>query len=376
MPDTLTNRQRFINVMDYQPVDRVPNYELGVWGQTAERWENEGLKPYQLHWDWFEGEEYFDMDGREFIAVDFGMKPAYEAKVLERTDRYEIIQHSNGIISKALIEGTVRGMRMSMDQYIDHPVKTRDDFRELKKRYDPCLYSRYPAQWQLERLPYWKQRQHVLVLGRNCSATGFYWRAREWMGTEALSYCWFDDPILAEDMMSFFADFTIEVARPVLDAIDVEYFNLNEDFAGKGGPLISPRTFKKFVFPHLKRVVDFFKSHGTRYVMLDSDGNCEALVPLLMDAGIDGIWPLERASDMDPVRLRRKFGKQLRLWGGVDKRVLALGKAEIEQHMYEMAPLVEEGGFMPSVDHTVPPEVSLENFRHYMAVKQRVLAGR
>ncbi|NLO83436.1 MAG: hypothetical protein GX094_10355, partial [Clostridiales bacterium] len=39
----MTNRERFINTMEYKAVDRVPNYEVGVWGQTIDRWEKEGL---------------------------------------------------------------------------------------------------------------------------------------------------------------------------------------------------------------------------------------------------------------------------------------------------------------------------------------------
>ncbi|MCS7220799.1 MAG: hypothetical protein N0A15_05780 [Anaerolineae bacterium] len=372
----LDSRTRFLRAMEYLPVDRVPNHELGVWPQTRERWEREGLKPFSFHWDWFEGEEGLDMDCREFIPVDYGMRPAFEERVLERTERYEIIQHSNGIVTKALREGTVDGVRLSMDQYLDFPVKTLEDFRQLKRRYDPHLPSRYPPQWREERLWGWQNRRHVLVLGRNCAAGGFYWRAREWMGTEGVSYGWYDQPELMHEMMEFFADFTIEVSRPIVEAVGLDYFNLNEDFAMKSGPLLSPETFKKFIYPHLRRLVDFFKSHGTRYITLDSDGNCEPLIPLLMDAGIDAIWPLERAAGMDPIRLRKKFGKGLRLWGGVDKRVLTQGPREIEKHLYELAPLIEEGGFIPTVDHTIPPDVSWENFCHYMAVKKKLLAGR
>jgi hypothetical protein len=94
---------------------------------------------------------------------------------------------------------------------------------------------------------------------------------------------------------------------------------------------------------------------------------------MLMDAGIDLIWPLERASDMDPVRLRKKFGKSLRLSGGVDKRVLAKGKAAIDEHLAELAPLVDEGGYIPTVDHTVPPDVSWEDFLYYMDRKKKLL---
>ena len=109
--------------------------------------------------------------------------------------------------------------------------------------------------------------------------------------------------------------------------------------------------------------------------LLDSDGNPEALIPMLMDAGIDCIWPLERASDMDPMRIRKKFGKSLRLMGGVDKRELAKGKAAIDAHLRSLTPLVEDGGFIPTVDHTVPPDVSWDNFRYYMDLKQQA-AGR
>jgi uroporphyrinogen decarboxylase len=262
-----------------------------------------------------------------------------------------------------------------MDTYLKFPVETHDDFRELKKRYVAQLDERYPANWK-DLVPEWKRREHVLVLGRNCAACGFYWRAREWMGTENLSFAWYDDPDLAHDMMEFFADFTIEVAKPILAEIDAEYFVLNEDFAGKGGPLLGPEIFKEFVFKPLKRLVDFLKSHGVRYIALDSDGNTEPLIPLMMDAGIDVHWPLERASEMDPIRLRKKYGKALRLWGGVDKRELAKGPKAIEAHLRELAPLVEEGGFIPTVDHTVPPDVSWGDFCYYMGAKRRLLEGK
>ena len=53
----MNDLERFIAVMEYQPVDRVPNWELGVWPQTRDRWEDEGLDMTQYHWDWFTGDE-------------------------------------------------------------------------------------------------------------------------------------------------------------------------------------------------------------------------------------------------------------------------------------------------------------------------------
>jgi uroporphyrinogen decarboxylase len=99
------------------------------------------------------------------------------------------------------------------------------------------------------------------------------------------------------------------------------------------------------------------------------------LVPLLLEAGVDTIWPLERASDVSPQEYRRKFGRDLRLMGGVDKRVLSRDAATIRHHLREFIPLIEEGGFIPTVDHTVPPDVSWDNFRHYMDAKTALLRG-
>jgi uroporphyrinogen decarboxylase len=267
-------------------------------------------------------------------------------------------------------------MRSSMDEYIDFPVKTPADFQEIKKRFLSHHSSRYPPQWESLMLPRWRNRDHVLILGRNCATLGFYWRAREWMGTEGLSYAWYDQPALMHEMMEFIADFTMEVAAPVLDKIAPDYIFLNEDLAMKTGPLLSPRTYKTFIYPHLKRMIAFFKSKGVRYFMVDSDGNTEPLLRLMMDAGVDGIWPLERASDStDPMFLRQKYGKSLRLWGAVDKRELAKDKAAIDAHLRTFIPLIEEGGFIPTVDHLVSPDVPYENFLYYMKRKQALLKG-
>jgi uroporphyrinogen decarboxylase len=263
-----------------------------------------------------------------------------------------------------------------MDQYLRFPVETIDDFRDLKKRYVSSNSGRYPAQWKELMLPRWKNREHVLCLGRNCSMLGFYWRAREWMGTVNLSYALYDEPALIHEMMEFIADFTIEVSDPILKETDVDFVMINEDMSMKNGPLLSPQQYKTYIYPHMKRLVDYLKQNGVRYVFVDTDGNPDQLLPMLMACGVDGIIPLERAAGADPVAIRKKYGRDLRLWGGVDKRILAEGPAAIDMHLAEMVPLIEEGGFIPTVDHAVSPDISLENFRYYIKRKLDLLSGR
>ena len=367
--------ERFNACMDYQPVDRCPNHELGVWGQTRERWEREAPDAVKgFHWSWFDDEPGLGLDHREYIAVNYDFIPPFEHQVIEETDEYLIARNARGIVSKALKEGTSYGTRMCMDQYLEFPVKRPEDFPDVKRRLIAALPQRYPQDLP-QQIARWQRRNFPLALGRNCAATGFYWRAREFMGTENLSLAWYDYPDLMHEIMEFFADYTIETSRPVLDKIRVEYFVLNEDFAMKGGPLIGPETFRTFIYPHLKRMVDFFRSRGTRYFAVDSDGDPTVLIPLMMDAGVDVVWPIERASEISPQEWRRRFGRSLRLWGGVDKRILSTGRANVRRHLREFIPLIEEGGFIPTVDHTVPPEVSWDDFRYYMDCKMSLLKG-
>jgi uroporphyrinogen decarboxylase len=374
--EAMTERERFLACMEYKPVDRVPNHEVGVWEQTKDRWETEGMVREDYNWDWFTGSDQFGMDAREFIPVHYGMWPYFEEETLEETDRYLILRNSIGVVTKALKEGTSHGMRNSMDTFLEFPVKNRDDFRAIKKHFNPTHRGRYPPEWRKIGLPRWKNRDTVLILGTNASTLGFYWRAREWMGTEAASYAWYDQPELMHEMMEFIADFTIEVSRPILEAgACPDYMFINEDMAGKGGPLISPKTYNKFILPHMRRMVDFFKQNGVRYVVVDTDGDTDALIPSLMQAGVDGIWPVERAAGMDPLVLRKKYGRDLRLWGGIDKIEISKGRAAIDAHLATLAPLVEEGGFIPTVDHLVSPEISWQDFLYFMERKQALLAG-
>lgn len=371
----MNDLQRFIACMEYEPADRRPNHELGVWVQTALRWQREAPEAVKdFTWNWFHGEDALGLDRREYIPVNFGFIPPFEPQRIEETEEYEIYRDSLGIVRKALKEGAVGGARMCMDQYLAFPVSKPEDFAEVKKRLVAAIPERYPSDLDA-RIERWKRRNCPLILGENCAANGFYWRAREFMGTEALSYAWYDYPDLMHEMMEFFCDFITETSRPVLEKIQVEYFTLNEDMCMKNGPLLSPQTFRKFIFPHLKRMVEFFKAHGTRYFAVDTDGDPTPLIPLLLDAGVDVLWPIERAAGVSPIEWRRRFGKTLRLWGGVDKRVLTQPREAIRAHLREFIPLIEEGGFIPTVDHTVPPDVPWDNFCYYMEMKQALLQG-
>lgn len=371
----MTHLERFLAVMEYGSFDRVPNWEAGAWPQTRQRWRDEGAPVEKFQWQWFPGEAALGMDPREFVEFDGKLLPSFTPEVLEEDERTQVIRDRSGRVRRALKAGAVGGTRMSMDQFLRFAVTGPDDWADVKRRLDPTDPRRYEPNWSTYRPAGWKARQHPLIFAPNTMTPGFFWTARELMGTEGLAYAWYDQPSLMHDMMEHIAHFLIEAARPVLEATTIDYICLAEDLAMKTGPLLSPATFREFIFPRLKRVAEFYKSHGVRYLVIDTDGNFEAVIPMMLDAGVDATWPLERAADMDPVALRKKFGRSMRLWGGVDKREMARGRDAIVTHLRTLQPLVAEGGFIPTVDHTVPPDVSWDDFRHYWDAKAKLLDG-
>lgn len=197
------------------------------------------------------------------------------------------------------------------------------------------------------------------------------------MGTENLSYAFYDQPDLVHEILDFMVEFFMRVTAKALRETEVDVLNFNEDLAYKSGPLLSPKAYTEFFLPRHKQIIAFLRQHGVKVIELDSDGNTEALIPLFLEAGVNVHWPLEAAAGMEPLKIRRKYGQSLALSGGIDKRELAKDRKAIEEEMRrKILPMLEGGGYIPSVDHTVPPDISLDNFRYYVELKQRIAEGR
>jgi len=119
--------------------------------------------------------------------------------------------------------------------------------------------------------------------------------------------------------------------------------------------------------PQYKRITDLLREYGCDVVVLDCDGKVDALLPIWMANGVNVAFPLEIGTwEADPIVYRKRFGQELLIMGGFDKHVLARGKDEILREIERLAPLTEEGGFIPFCDHRVPADVSLENYLYYL----------
>jgi hypothetical protein len=182
-----------------------------------------------------------------------------------------------------------------------------------------------------------------------------------------------DDPGLIEDMMDQIVYLEVEIIKRVVKDIKIDQVEFSEDMAYKAGPLISPAMVNRFMVPRYQKIAGLLRSHGIDIIYVDCDGNVEKLIPLWLEAGINYAWPFEQAAGNDAVALRKKYGKELIIGGAIDKRALIKGKEAIKKEVLSKVPyLLGQGGYFPSVDHVVPPDVTFENYCYYINLLREV----
>ncbi len=364
----MNHRQRFAATMHYQPRDRVPLFDFSYWDETLEVWRTQGLPAgitkANIH-------EFFGLDF-DFSRVTFatgtemGLLPRFEELVLEDREDEQIVQQADG----------VRVLRKkhhaSIPLHVGHLLEDRESWeRHYKPRLDPSHPDRMPLDLAA-RVAAWQNPEHgelaVPWVG------GLYGWLRDWMGVEKLSYVMYDDRPWFEEMVGTVADCIYGTLERLLSAgARIDACAFWEDMCYNAGPLMSPRLFKQILVPQYRRITDLLHRYGVDLIWVDCDGKIEKLLPLWLEAGINCMFPIEVGTwGGDPVAYRREYGRDLRLMGGFDKRILAGPREGIAREIERLAPLVEEGGYIPFCDHLVPPDVPLANYLFYLETAREV----
>ncbi len=360
-------RERFRNTMHYKPVDRCPIRDFGFWDETLLVWKQYGLPAFVENGT--AANEFFGMDP-EFPCGGFtDLWPYFEEQVLEDRGDTEIVRDVDGVVIE-------RGKIMSaIPKHLDHLLRDRESWeRHYKPRLRPDDPGRFfwgdkSSQW-IEK---WTDpdRDYPLVI----YAGSLYGRQRQWFGLTRVSEIIYDDPKLFEEIVETCADIAIAVIEKICGECGVrpEAASIWEDMCYSAGPLISPKTFQRVLVPHYRRIVDTLHRYGVDVIFVDCDGKIDKLAPLWLEVGVNCMFPLEVGTwGADPVEYRGQYGKDLLIMGGFDKRILARNKSDITAEVERLAPLVEEGGFIPFCDHRVPPDVPLSNYIHYVNEAKRV----
>jgi uroporphyrinogen decarboxylase len=370
-------RERFQALMSFRPVDRLPVYYFGTWPETKVRWRQEGLTVAMNEW----GNAGPQMPGMD---TDWESSPDQRGEFWDNQGLLEPWPRSQQPVCTLAEDDDTRTVRTALGgrlqlgkrgSTIPHVIEpdlkpTREDWARFKRFLDPADPGRWRPGWE-QRVEWLNQRDHM-----TCFFGGslFGWM-RDWLGVEAVSYLPYDDPALYEEIIAFQADYYIELNRPLLQRVSFDFAYIFEDCCFNTGPLISPEFYRRYYDRYYRKMIAAYREMGVPLILLDSDGKVDDLLPCWLDTGFDIIFPIEvgtwRAS---PVELRRRYGKRLRMLGGVDKHVIPRGEAAIRAELEPLRPVVEEGGYLPIPDHRIPPDCSLEQFQTYVRVFQDVFS--
>jgi uroporphyrinogen decarboxylase len=349
--------------MHFQSVDRVPYWVPVFWTETFERWAREGHPGKREETE----EELFDCDRKAHIRLWLNFIPPFEERVLREDEEYVTIQSKKGIVEK-LRRGIPDDSQMHLP--LRYPIESREDYLRCRSR----LTGNLEARLALLKNPGRHRDRDYTVSLRGSLDCGFYGPLRDLLGFERLNCLFYEDPALVEMMMDDRAELIIQMTEKVLEQTTIDWFCFWEDMAYRNGPLISPELFRRFMAPRYRRITDFLHRRGIDLIFVDSDGDISLLIPLWLESGVIGMWPFEVQAGMDVVKLRKEYGRDLLMIGGIDKRALARGKKEIEAEILAKVPLlISDGGYIPRPDHSIPPDVSYDNYRYFMEFLRNIL---
>ncbi len=364
MIEPMSDRERFLRTMRYEPVDRRPLHVVSIWPDTLRRWHGEGLaadvtSTEQVH-------EYMGVTPMRVTNITpiAGLFPFFEERTIREEENTRVGIDSYGRTVRSFKDHT------SMPEWIDFPVKCGEDLRRVMDEHFDVddLDARFTDEWQ-PRIDQAAARNDVIMIDGGC----YYWTLRSLAGVDGASYLLYDAAELVDELFERYFTVVMEGLRRAVKQVKIDAIGFGEDIAFKTGPLISPEMFRRFILPRYRKAMDFAHEHGVAFTWYDSDGDLRMFFDDYLAVGINTVVPCEVAAGMDPVALRRDFGRAMRLIGGVDKREVAKGREAIDRLLDYLAPVVEDGGFMPAIDHSVPADVSWDNYRYFMDRLQEVL---
>lgn len=406
----MNTRDRFLAVMEGDTSVRTLKWEFGYWGETLNNWYEQGLPKkhypvvdtrittptsslYNTAWS-CEGTErlpdgiavmagglywptqgfpldsdvkdHFGMDYTQtLVDVNLHFCPMFDVKVLtEDGDKFTYID-VDGVKRVFLKE------EATIPTSLDWPIKDRTSWEKLKSERLNLdnIADRFPENWP-QLVEEYRNRDYPLAVGGY--PHGFFGTLAHLIGYENLFIWYCMKPDLIHDILGTFTNIWLAVFEEVISQVDIDHWQIWEDISFGKGCMISLDMVREYLNPYIKRIGDFLKSKGVNIILLDTDGDCNDLIPVLLEAGITGMYPFETHCGMDIVEVRRKC-PGLQMLGGIPKSEIRLGKDRIDQILEPVEYVLGTGGYIPFGDHFIPPDVDFENFSYYRNKLNRLI---
>ena len=225
----MNDRERFLRIMRYEPVDRPPVVAVEPYEEDAlKRWRSEGLP------EGCDPREFLGMSRLVHVPVNLGPMPPFPQEVICEDDESVVMRSGMG----ALVRHHKSNPSMFYG-HIDHPVKTREDWEAYRERFRYDTPGRLPAAGVTDDRPNWDACEDPVGL---CPFPFFFRLGFYSIGMERFLTAFYDMPNLIHDMFAHWSEFVLRLLRPVLETTRVDFVSFGEDLAGKNGPLVSPQV--------------------------------------------------------------------------------------------------------------------------------------
>jgi len=325
----MNSRERFRGTMAFGQVDRVPYFEEGIRPKVIEAWRAQGMSrevPFS---------ELFPTDERIEIAPDLEPRP-----------------------------------------HLKKWPCTHAELETLRQSLDPADAGRLPAGWP-EITNAWREGGQAMMMRVH---RGFFQTAgvSGWGRFAELNYLLLDDPAVVCEIMAIHGNFSAGLVERVLREVTIDAAIFSEPIGGNSGPLISPQMFENIVSLSYQPILEVLRRHGVETIIFRTYANARILLPIVLGWGFNCLWACEvNLEAMDYAEIRREFGRDLRLIGGIDTDVLRGDKETIRREVEgKVPPLLEQGGFIPLADGRVREIVPFENYVYYRELLEAVVEGR
>ena len=314
----MNSRERFLEVMRFGKPDRVPYFEEGIRDEVLKVWRKQGLKR--------------GVDIRKVFPTDRHAELEPDVDPVPQIKKWP----------SSLLELAV--LRKSLDYSDD---------------------SRLPADLAVH-IKAGKARDYPLMLRVH---RGFFLSMgiRGWDRFRDLIELLIYDPQLVRESMSIQGEFAAKLTERLLRMVDVDAVVFSEPIGGNDKPLISPRMYEEFVLKSYEPVLAVIRQYGVETIIFRTYANARILIPSILKWGFNCLWACEvNVEAMDYGDIRREFGRDLRLIGGIDLDALRRGKEAIRREIEQkVPPLLADGGYVPLADGRIRADVTFENYVYY-----------
>lgn len=339
----MTGKERLLAALDRKQPDHVPTLEWALASNVME--DMYGTR------DPIEFAYKADLDGLA-VALD------YKNEVLVRGENGEgdIIRNEWGIACKVHEEYPVP---------IKYPLEEYEDLEGFAVPDPDASYRFDKIKKTLNAFGGEK-----LVVGRVRDVVS---QPRDLLGYQNFLMSFYTDEELVTRLMEISCDYSCRICENLHD-LGVEVIVVGDDIADNNNLLMSPKMFREMVLPHFTKLVQHAKSMGMK-VIKHSDGNLNAVVKDLIDAGIDCLDPIDRRGQMDMKALKQAYGHQIAFKGNVDcvstlvDQPLSAVRKEVAQCLLEGG---QNGGLIISSSNSIHAGVSAENWKYFLEVRKEL----